>query len=142
MKMPVFSCPFMFCFHLYILINSSIDPSCILLCGSRLADKERVAAALENPALRNLINNGIVQGLAHRECLSPGGIVACENDSNVLKLDLQEVKGPCKSFPVFCLRKFDITHIASHCIMLYHIASHCIRTKAGTDRPDTTLLLA
>ena len=25
----------------------------------RLADKERVAAALENPALRNLINNGI-----------------------------------------------------------------------------------
>ena len=30
------------------------------LLHPRLADKERVAAALENPALRNLINNGIV----------------------------------------------------------------------------------
>merc|ERR1712241_336111 len=27
--------------------------------NKQLADKERVAAALENPALRNLINNGI-----------------------------------------------------------------------------------
>lgn len=34
---------------------------------SRLADKERVAAALENPALRNLINNGIAKVLAQRE---------------------------------------------------------------------------
>lgn len=31
------------------------------LLHPRLADKERVAAALENPALRNLINNGIVR---------------------------------------------------------------------------------
>ena len=35
--------------------------SCMLGDFCRLADKERVAAALENPALRNLINNGIVR---------------------------------------------------------------------------------